>query len=348
MRHRFSRNTPCAYTVRWIEAEIDELADRPGAGFKVTEADKEVIHKLTPYWRNKTVQDRCYGLFTDEQSAILDSTIIKAEGNMTSSDAHLAIDNEKVLSMGLDDLIAEVDNHRRKNDIATFEGLKKEQFYKAVDIVLRAVQEHIHAFGDLAEKMAATETRVTRRQELEQIASNCHFIAHHKPETFWQALQLCYFIQLLLQIESNGHSVSLGRLDQYLVDFYTDDVDNQIISKAFAIELLQSCWLKLLEVNKIRSGAHSKASAGSPLYQNVCIGGQKLDANGEAVDAVNPLSWAVLESCGQLRSTQPNLSVRYHANLDQSFLMACIEVINSSYAADNSLSCLNEAFSPAI
>ncbi|MCV5690430.1 hypothetical protein OFN32_40100, partial [Escherichia coli] len=52
------------YTVRWIEAEIDELADRPGAGFAVSEEDKQSIHAITPYWRGKTVQDRCYGLFT--------------------------------------------------------------------------------------------------------------------------------------------------------------------------------------------------------------------------------------------------------------------------------------------
>ncbi|NMS37319.1 pyruvate formate lyase family protein, partial [Vibrio parahaemolyticus] len=105
------------------------------------------------------------------------------------------------------------------------------------------------------------------------------------------------------------------------------DIENGAIEKDFALELLQSCWLKLLEVNKIRSGAHSKASAGSPLYQNVCIGGQKLNEKGEPEDAVNPLSWAILESCGQLRSTQPNLSVRYHEGLNQEFLMGCIEVI---------------------
>lgn len=103
------------------------------------------------------------------------------------------------------------------------------------------------------------------------------------------------------------------------------------LEKGFALELLQSCWLKLLEVNKIRSGAHSKASAGSPLYQNVCIGGQKLNANGEPEDAVNPLSWTILESCGQLRSTQPNLSVRYHEGLNQEFLMGCIEVIKCGF-----------------
>lgn len=320
------------YTVRWLEAEIDQLADRPGAGFAVTAEDKENIHKLTPYWRGKTVQDRCYGLFTDEQQDILASTIIKAEGNMTSGDAHLAVDNEKILRIGVNGLIAEVREHRAKIDLADFQDLKREQFLKSVEIVLLAVQQHIIRYAELAEKMAAQETRPERREELQRIAANCHFIAFNKPESFWQALQLCYFVQLVLQIESNGHSVSFGRMDQYLHSFYQQDVEkNKTITAEFATQLLQSCWLKLLEVNKIRSGAHSKASAGSPLYQNVTIGGQKLDENGKASDAVNSLSWAILESCGQLRSTQPNLSVRYHQGLEQSFLMACIEVIKCGF-----------------
>lgn len=319
------------YTVRWIEAEIDDLADRPGAGFAVTEEDKEVIHSLTPYWRGKTVQDRCYGMFTEEQQAILATTIIKAEGNMTSGDAHLAVDNEKILALGLDGLITEVDDFRQSNDISTYEGLKKEQFYKSVDIVLRAIQQHILRFAELASEMANNEQNTKRQAELESISINCEHIAYHAPTNFWQALQLSYFVQLMLQIESNGHSVSFGRMDQYLNDYYINDIYNGTLELEFSLELLQSCWLKLLEVNKIRSGAHSKASAGSPLYQNVCIGGQKLDEEGNPVDAVNPLSWAILESCGQLRSTQPNLSVRYHEGLDQEFLMGCIEVIKCGF-----------------
>ena len=319
------------YTVRWIEAEIDDLADRPGAGFGVTVEDKENIHNLTPYWRGKTVQDRCYGMFTDEQAEILATTIIKAEGNMTSGDAHLAVDNEKILSLGMNGLIEEVRELRAANDVSTFEGLKKEQFYKATEIVLLSIQQHMASYATLASEMALTETREERKAELAAIAENCHRVAYHRPENFWQALQLTYFVQLMLQIESNGHSVSFGRMDQFLNDYYVTDLENGTLEKGFAIELLQSCWLKLLEVNKIRSGAHSKASAGSPLYQNVCIGGQKLNVNGEPEDAVNPLSWAILESCGQLRSTQPNLSVRYHKGLNQEFLMRCIDVIKCGF-----------------
>ncbi|MFC5705305.1 formate C-acetyltransferase/glycerol dehydratase family glycyl radical enzyme [Aeromonas eucrenophila] len=319
------------YTVGWIEKEIDELAERPGAGFAVSEADKQAIHALTPFWRGQTVQDRCFGMFTDEQKALLESGIIKAEGNMTSGDAHLAVNFEELLGKGLAGLQTRVSERRGRLDLADWADLQKEQFLQGVAITLEAVSEHIERYGALARDMAGSESRTERREELRQIAANCARIAHQPPETFWQALQLCYFIQLILQIESNGHSVSFGRMDQYLYPWYRREVElSESLPRARALELLQSCWLKLLEVNKIRSGTHSKASAGSPLYQNVTIGGQNW-RNGQAHDAVNGLSYAILESCGQLRSTQPNLSVRYHAGMSEDFLDACIQVIRCGF-----------------
>ncbi|MGC8337590.1 formate C-acetyltransferase/glycerol dehydratase family glycyl radical enzyme [Cronobacter sakazakii] len=319
------------YTVSWIEKEIDDLADRPGAGFSVSPQDKAVMHEICPWWRGQTVQDRCYGMFTDEQKELLASGIIKAEGNMTSGDAHLAVNFPLLLEKGLEGLRAKVAERRARLLLTDQGDLHKEQFLKAIDITFSALSEHILRYAALASKMAQEESRPARRDELLAIAANCEHIAHKPPASFWQALQLCYFVQLVLQIESNGHSVSFGRLDQYLYPWYRRDVElEQTLERERAIELLQSCWLKLLEVNKIRSGSHSKASAGSPLYQNVTIGGQRL-LNGEPVDAVNPLSWAVLESCGRLRSTQPNLSVRYHAGMSNEFLDACVQVIRCGF-----------------
>ncbi|MDK1098656.1 formate C-acetyltransferase/glycerol dehydratase family glycyl radical enzyme, partial [Cronobacter sakazakii] len=319
------------YTVSWIEKEIDDLADRPGAGFSVSPQDKAVMHEICPWWRGQTVQDRCYGMFTDEQKELLASGIIKAEGNMTSGDAHLAVNFPLLLEKGLDGLRAKVAERRARLLLTDQGDLHKELFLKAIDITFSALSEHILRYAALASQMAQEESRPARRDELLTIAANCEHIAHQPPASFWQALQLCYFVQLVLQIESNGHSVSFGRLDQYLYPWYRRDVElEQTLERERAIELLQSCWLKLLEVNKIRSGSHSKASAGSPLYQNVTIGGQRL-LNGEPVDAVNPLSWAVLESCGRLRSTQPNLSVRYHAGMSNEFLDACVQVIRCGF-----------------
>ncbi|MNI03268.1 4-hydroxyphenylacetate decarboxylase large subunit [compost metagenome] len=224
-----------------------------------------------------------------------------------------------------------MDERRSRIHLTDWQELQQEQFLKAIDLTLEALSAHILRFAELARSMAQAESRHWRSEELQAIAENCELIAHRPLQTFWQALQLCYFIQLTLQIESNGHSVSFGRLDQYLYPWYRRDVElEQTLPRERAIEMLHSCWLKLLEINKIRSGSHSKASAGSPLYQNVTIGGQQL-VDGSPRDAVNPLSYTILESCGRLRSTQPNLSVRYHAGMSSDFLDACVQVIRCGF-----------------
>ena len=318
------------YTIGWIEKELDELGDRPGAGFTLSPAHRQVIHDICPFWHGQTVQDRCMAMFTDEHKALMAAGMIKAEGNMTSGDGHLAVDFVSVLTLGLDGLRDKVARRREQLDRADWQDLQREQFLKGVALVLTAVSDYILRYAQLAEQMAVTESRQWRADELRQIAANCQQIASQPPASFWQALQLCYFVQLVLQIESNGHSVSFGRMDQYLAPWYQRDVVEGGVAREQAIELLQCCWLKLLEVSKIRSGSHSKASAGNPLYQNVTIGGQVL-VDGQARDAVNPLSWAILESCGRLRSTQPNLSVRYHAGMSDEFLDGCVQVIRCGF-----------------
>ena len=59
------------------------------------------------------------------------------------------------------------------------------------------------------------------------------------------------------------------------------------------------------------------------MYQNVTIGGQTTDKK----DAVNALSFLVLKSVAQTRLPQPNLTVRYHKNLDAHFFDEAIEVM---------------------
>ena len=101
------------------------------------------------------------------------------------------------------------------------------------------------------------------------------------------------------------------------------DLDNNIITEDEAVELLTNLWIKTLTINKVRSQAHTFSSAGSPMYQNVTIGGQTTDKK----DAVNQLSFLVLKSVAQTRLPQPNLTVRYHAHINQEFFDEAIEVM---------------------
>ena len=156
-----------------------------------------------------------------------------------------------------------------------------------------------------------------------EIAGVCDKVPYEPAETFREAVQAVWFIQLILQIESNGHSLSYGRFDQYVYPYLASDLEKGIITEDQAVELLTNLWIKTLTINKVRSQAHTFSSAGSPMYQNVTIGGQTADGK----DAVNKLSFLILRSIGQTRLPQPNLTVRYHRNINQAFMDEAIEVL---------------------
>jgi formate C-acetyltransferase len=116
-------------------------------------------------------------------------------------------------------------------------------------------------------------------------------------------------------------------MDQYLYPYYEKDRTAGTITEHTACELLTNLWIKTYSINKIRSWSHTRFSAGSPLYQNVTIGGQTVEGR----DAVNPLSYLILKSVAQTRLPQPNLTVRYHKGLDNRFMQECIEVVRLGF-----------------
>ena len=315
------------YAVEWIRNEIDDFEKRTGDAFFPDEETKKELLGICSYWENKTTLDKGRALMTDELLSIHESGIIRAEGNLTSGDAHIAANFREILDNGLGWYIERTDKKLKETDFVSEADIKKRFFYESVLISLKAFSRFITRFAELAAELMQDETDPLRLSELEQIERNCRNIAFGKPETFYEALQLTYFVQLVLQIESNGHSLSLGRLDQYLYPFYRADKDAGKIDDEFVMELLESVWLKLVSMKKIRSWSHTRFSAGGPLYQNVTIGGQLRDGS----DAVNDLSFLVLKSVGETKLTQPNLTVRFHPGLSNEFLMECIKVIQLGF-----------------
>ena len=320
------------YAVEWIRKEIDEFEKRPGDRFYPSDKVKKELLEICDWWEGKTTLDRGRSLMSPELQEIHDAGIIRAEGNLTSGDAHIAVNNEKILNLGVGGYLAWVREKRSEVDPGTAEGttregLKKRVFYDGLLIALSSLEEFILRYAALAEQQVEESRDDGRRTELQEIAELCRKVSSEPPRSFREALQLSYFVQLALQIESNGHSMSLGRMDQYLYPFYRADVDSGALSPGFAMELLENVWVKLLSFIKIRSWSHTRYSAGSPLYQNVTIGGQTI--HGE--DAVNELSFLILRSVGETKLTQPNLSVRFHRGMSEEFMQACLDVVSKGF-----------------
>lgn len=313
------------YAMDWVINELDQFDQRDGDRFTITEENKQVLRDIYPYWKGRTLQDKGYAAFPQRARLFYDLGIIKTEGNITSGDAHIAVDYGRVLREGLKGYRARTLEAQEKLDLTDFQDLKKSYFYQAILIVLDAVEAYALRFAELAQAQAASATP-ERAKELLEIARICRKVPMEPAETFHEALQSVWFLHVILQIESNGHSLSYGRLDQYCFPYYERSRQAGMTEEQ-ACELLENLWLRTYSVNKIRSWSHTRFSAGSPLYQNVTIGGQTPDGK----DAVNPLSYLILKTVARCHLPQPNLTVRYHKGLSDDFMAACIQVIRCGF-----------------
>lgn len=315
------------YTMEFVLNELDLFEKRDGDVFYITEETKQQLREIAPFWENNNLRARGEALLPDEVSVFMETGVFGMEGKLNAGDAHLAVHYQRILSDGLKGYEKRVREKKASLDLTDPDSIDKYVFYNAVLTVLEAVHTFALRYSALAEELAQKESNAERKAELMEISRICAKVPYEPAGSFREAVQSVWFIQLILQIESNGHSLSYGRFDQYMYPYYIKDIREGKITEAQALELLTCLWIKTLTVNKVRSQAHTLSSAGSPMYQNVTIGGQTT----EKKDAVNELSFTVLKSVAQTRLTQPNLTVRYHANINKQFLDECVEVMKLGF-----------------
>ena len=324
-----NRNAPIfpEYTMEFVMNELDQFEKRDGDVFYITEKTKEQLREIAPFWQNNNLRARGEALLPEEVRVFMETGVFGMEGKLNAGDAHLAVNYERILKDGLKGYEKRVKEYKASLDLTDPESIDKYCFYNAVLIVLEAVRNFANRYSVLAKDLAEKELNQERKIELLEISRICSKVPYEPAETFREAVQSVWFIQLILQIESNGHSLSYGRFDQYMYPYYNRDIKNGTIKESEALELLTCLWIKTLTINKVRSQAHTLSSAGSPMYQNVTIAGQTIDKK----DAVNDLSFLVLKSVAQTRLTQPNLTVRYHKNINKHFLDECVEVMRLGF-----------------
>lgn len=324
-----NRNAPIfpEYTMEFVMNELDLFEKRDGDVFYITEETKQQLREIAPFWENNNLRARGEALLPEEVSVFMETGVFGMEGKLNAGDAHLAVNYQRILTDGLKGYEKRVQECKAALDLTDPDSIDKHVFYNAVLTVLDAVHTFSFRYSILAKERAEKEKNPVRKAELMEMSRICAKVPYEPAESFREAVQSVWFIQLILQIESNGHSLSYGRFDQYMYPYYSKDMREGKITESEALELLTCLWIKTLTVNKVRSQAHTLSSAGSPMYQNVTIGGQTMDKK----DAVNALSFLVLKSVAQTRLTQPNLTVRYHTNINKKFFDECIEVMKLGF-----------------
>lgn len=307
------------FSCKWLEDELDRLEKRTGDVFLISEAKKATLRELFPYWNGKTTNELATALMPQAAKEAQKYGVFTVGNYYFNGVGHISVDYAKVLDKGINGIIAEAQSELAGLDMTNPEHLAKITFLNAVIIANQAVIAFAKRFSDLAADMAAKEADPARKAELLEIARVCAAVPASPAQTFAEALQSFWFIQLVLQIESNGHSISPMRFDQYLFPYLLRDKD---LSVEKAQELLDLLFIKFNEINKVRDEGSTKAFGGYPMFQNLIVGG--VDREGE--DATNPLSYMCLQATANTRLYQPSISIRVHSETPRALYEKAAEV----------------------
>ena len=310
------------FSVDWVDQELDTVSQRTADVFAISPEVKEDLRRCFTYWKGKTHSDYCLSLLPErckiaERIGLLDDSWLR-----TGGDGHIYVDYAKVLRLGLTGIMAEIQTVRDSLDLTVPENILKLPVYEAMETVLRAVIDFAGRYADLAEQLAANEQEPCRCAELREIARICRRVPGLSAETFPEALQSFWFVQLVLQIEDSGHSISPGRMDQYLYPYYLVS-RQQGMSEEQALELLGCLFVKFYTLNRLRDETSSLYFRGGPLYQMITLGGQTRDGK----DATNELSHLFLKTFDNVRLPQPTMSCRWHADSPEEWKRAVAAVV---------------------
>ena len=306
------------YSYEWLEAEFETVSTRAADPFYISEKTKADLRAAYPYWKGKTNSDLAKANMSPEAYEAFVTHGIFTPGNyFYNGIGHVNVNYEKVLKKGYRGIMAEAQAALDKLEVSDSEYVQRSNFLNAVIESCEAVVRYARRYAKLAKEKALVETDAQRKAELEKIAKNCARVPEFPAADFHEACQSFWFVQLLLQIESSGHSISPGRFDQYMYPFYKKDIDAGKLTQEQAQELIDCIWVKLNDINKVRDAGSADGFAGYGMFQNLIVGGQNI----HGLDATNDLSYMCLEAAMHVPLPQPSISVRVWNGSPQSFLL---------------------------
>lgn len=310
------------YSFEWLENEFDTVSTRKADPFFISDKTKEELREVYKYWKGKTTSDLATSYMSKETLNAIEHNIFTPGNYFYNGIGHVTVDYAKILEVGFDGIVKEAEEELKKVNFGDADCCEKTAFLEAVTESCKAACVYAERYAALAEKEAENCADLKRRQELLAIAENCKKVPRYGAKSFYEACQSFWFVQLLLQIESSGHSISPGRFDQYMYPYYKADCDKGVITAEFAQELMDCIWVKLNDINKCRDAASAEGFAGYSMFQNLIAGGQTKDG----VDATNELSFMSIQATMHVMLPQPSFSVRVWNGTPHEFLIKAAEL----------------------
>jgi len=305
------------------------LDTRKKTPFSVDEETKKLYKtEIIPFWRGKSIRDRIFSEMSQEWKDAFEAGIF-TEFMEQRAPGHTVLD-DKIYRKGFLDFKKDIQKSIERLDfLKDPEAYKKREELKAMAISADALVMYARRHAEKAEELARKEKNPARKKELERIARNCSRVPAHAPRDFWEALQSYWFVHLGVIIEFNTwDSFNPGRLDQHLYPFYTKGLKKGILTQEKARELLQAFWVKFNnQPAPPKVGVTAEESGTYTDFALINTGGVKADGS----DAVNELSFLILDVIEEMRIVQPSSMVQISKKTPDSFLKRALKIVKTGF-----------------
>ena len=314
--------------------DLHTLNDRELQPYLISQEDIDTYEReVIPYWQGRTQRERIFSHVSKEWEEAYHAGVF-TEFMEQRAGGHTAMDG-KMYQRGLLDCKALIAKTLAELDfINDPEATDKQQELQAMDISCDAAILFAERHAELAEKMAddlslELNPKLKRIAELRKIAEVCRWVPAHAPRDMQEAIQMYWFVHLGTVTELNGWDcMNPGHIDQHLYPFYQKGLADGTMTREKAKELLSCFWIKFnnqpappkVGITALESGTYND-------FTNINIGG--IDRNGN--NAVNELSYIILEIQEELHELQPGLSIHVSKVTPDDFVMAGAKVIRQGH-----------------
>lgn len=308
--------------------DLKLIHERPKVSFTVSEElKKNYLQEIIPFWTGKNQRDKIFAQLSDVWKQAYEAGVF-TEFLEQRSPGHTVL-GDVIYHNGFKDLRQKIQQRLTLLDKTNPESKQQEDELNAMLISLDAVSLFAQRHVNQLKKELKTETNPKRRLELEQMIEVSSHVPENKPRNFWEALQYYWYVHQGVISELNPwDSFNPGRLDQHLYPFYQNDLANGLFSKEEITELLQAFWIKFNNhPSPPKMGVTAKESNTYTDFALINIGGLKEDGT----DAVNELSYLLLDIIEEMRILQPSSMVQLSQHNPDAFIKRALKIVKTGF-----------------
>lgn len=284
--------------------------------------------EVIPYWKGRTQRERIFNHVPRNWKEAYEAGIF-TEFMEQRAPGHTSLD-AKVYQYGLSDLKEKIAKELRNLDFLNDpEATDKQEELTGMSISCDAAILFAERHAELAEEMALTEKDPLRAAELRKIAEICRWVPAHAPRTYWEAIQMYWFVHLGTITELNGwDAMNPGHFDQHLAPFYEKEIAEGTLTRDQAKELMSCFFIKVNNhTAPPKVGITARESGTYNDFTNLNIGGVKTDGS----DGVSEVSYIMLEVIEDLHILQPGSAIHISSRTPERFLHTGCKVIRQGH-----------------